>query len=100
MDEIPLEGYKVHQAEGDQFAYKGIALNPIEEANTLKINEIVKLINKFMPSVKLLDMVGTGLASDLSLGASVEPCCQEDGTISPDELKKSKGECLHDESEA
>lgn len=41
MNKIPLTEYKWHQGEGKQYAYKGIALTPVEQRITLLLNELV-----------------------------------------------------------
>lgn len=46
MKKILINKYKTHQGEGEQYGYKGQALNPAEQAIVLKINEIVDWINK------------------------------------------------------
>ncbi len=46
LEKLPLEGYKVHQGEGDQLSYKGMALTPAVQAIAIKVNEIVEYINK------------------------------------------------------
>ena len=45
LERIPLEKYKWHQGEGSQWSYKGIALNPKEQAIAFKLNEVIAYIN-------------------------------------------------------
>jgi hypothetical protein len=45
IEKIPIKPYKAHQGEIRQYGYKGIALNPIEQALTLKLNEIIDELN-------------------------------------------------------
>jgi len=47
ISRIPVEPYKQHKGEGDQLGYKGIALNPFEQAAVEKINQLVDFLNEF-----------------------------------------------------
>jgi len=64
---LPLEGYKVHQGEGDQLSYKGIALNPKEQVIAEKVQEIITYINTVEEQL--------GLGADLLKGMN---CCEEE----------------------
>jgi len=45
IKKIIIKKYKAHQGEGEQYGFKGQALEPIEQELVFKVNEIIEWIN-------------------------------------------------------
>ena len=42
---IQINGYKTKDGEGTQKGYKGVAFSPIEQELTLRVNELIDVVN-------------------------------------------------------